>query len=131
MSTVRHRRRKFLGASIALIVLSPAGVSAFTSDSTVQSPGAANEGIRRSTTTMVPRTIPKCYGGSNCTPRVKNGVVKLTTTIVPKAPTICRGGSNCKPKVKNGLIPRTTTTVPSTIAKPCQGGKGCYKPKKP
>lgn len=120
-------RRPIIAAMFALTAIAGGVVAA-------GSAGAQNlEMPIRSTTTKVPTTTPKCYGGPNCTPRTKNAALptttaakKATATTVKKAtkPTV-----TTKPKrTKNAALP-TTTVAPkgkgkgkATVNIPSSGG---------
>ena len=132
MNTRTHRRSKFMGASVAILMLSLGGLTASISAMSTNETISEKDAFRRSTTTVA-RTFPVCTdarGGNGCPPRVKNGVMRTTTTKVPSTIPVCAAGQNCKPKVKNGVVRSTTTNVPQTIAVCQGGGKNCNKPKR-
>ena len=76
MNSRLHRRSTFLGASVAILMLSLGGLTACSSDSTENTPSttiAVKNGVLRSTTTNVPQTIAVCQGGGkNCNKPKRN-----------------------------------------------------------
>jgi len=102
MNSRLHRHSKFLGASVAILMLSLGGLTASISALSTNAPNSGKDAFRRSTTTVA-RTFPVCTdarGGNGCPPRVKNGVMRTTTTKVPSSTiAVCQGGGKCnKPK---------------------------------
>ena len=125
------KRRPIIAAAFALSTLAGGVVAA-------SSVGAqrVDSMVARSTTTKVPTTTPKCYGGPNCTPRTKNAA--LPTTVAPKTSTTkprtvttpmpTLNTMNTVTRTKNAALP-TTTVAPKgkgkgkgTINIPASGG---------
>ena len=106
------KRRPIIAAAVALTAVAGGLVA-------TGSAGAETyNGVRRSTTTKAPNTIPICYAGPNCQ-RTKNAALPQTTqprTVTTPKPTI-------KPRTKNKALP-TTTKPPSTLPRPTSGKKG-------
>ena len=110
------KRRPIIAAAFALSTLAGGVVAGSVGAQRVPSMPL------RSTTTKVPTTTPKCYGGSNCTPRTKNAALPTTTapkttTTKPRTVTTPMPTLNTL-RTKNAALPATTTTRPRTVTTP-------------